>query len=96
MPLIHRESILRPDILETLPRAFLIMKGVPGIEGPASLAIPELPPWLPENTEMTPQELIDYAKQRYGITPLQNESQPSEDWDDDDEDGGMASLVRES
>jgi hypothetical protein len=87
---------LRPGILETLPRAFIIMKGIPEIEGPASLAVPELPPWLPENTRMTPQELIDYSKQRYGITPLQEEFPPHEDRDDDDEDGGMASLVREA
>jgi hypothetical protein len=82
---------LRPDILETLPRGFIIMKGIPEIEGPASLAIPELPPWLPENTRMTPQELIDYSKQRYGITPPQKRSPSHEDEDADDEDGGMAS-----
>jgi hypothetical protein len=87
---------LRPDILETLPRGYVIMKGIPEIEGPTSLAIPELPPWHPENTWMMPRELIDYSKHRDGVTPSREASPSHEGEDDDDEDGGMASLVREA
>ncbi len=44
---------------------------------------------------MPPQELIGFSKQHYGITPTQKQSPAHEDEDADDEDGGMASLVRE-
>jgi hypothetical protein len=63
------KSSPRPDVLETLPVGYCIMRGIPGIAGPALLEVPEMPPWLAPQTDKSPQELIEESKRRYGLGP---------------------------
>jgi hypothetical protein len=93
------KTSLRPDLLETLPVGYCIMRGIPEITGPALLEVPEIPPWLAPQTDKSPQELIEESKRRYGlvtkpeIPPRKEKETPDDHGDerreDDDDDDAM-------